>query len=257
MRDTIIFKIDKNLYGMNLENIQRIISIPELTMVPESSPVIDGMMSYESKVIKVVNFRKMAGMKTHEEELQSYFKDLKNDHVEWVKALCTSIHEGGEFTKTTDPHACRLGKWLDSFSSYDDDVSDAYRKLYAQHATLHKSAVGILETRNSDQNEAVHQCDTVIQGIYQKTVGYMDHFISHIDDISSSLQKLLIYNDSIKLFGIKVDAIEDILSIDETKIRPLDEFEENGLLELEGVIDIDGKLINIVKSIDLPTKKVA
>lgn len=258
MRDTIIFEINKHLYGLDLDNIQRIIQVPELTTIPDSHPYIDGMMSYESGVIRVLNMRKICGMQSYEEELKNYFSELKQDHIQWVDSLCDSIQEETEFTKTTDPHVCGLGKWLDTFTSYDDNIVGVFKKLYSEHEKLHKSAIDILETRKTDKEQAFQDCDTKIRGIYRNTVSYMDEFIKHFGSVASSIQKLLIYSNGTRRMGLKVDAIYDIKAIDDSAIRPMDELEVDGSsLILEGVIDIDGKLVNIIKAVDLPKNKAA
>lgn len=68
MMDLIVFNVGSSHYALNIENIQRIIQIVELTEIPNSHDLIDGMMSYENSVIKVLNFRKVIGLPPHEDE---------------------------------------------------------------------------------------------------------------------------------------------------------------------------------------------
>jgi len=62
MIDLIVFSVDKNKYAINIENVQRIIQAVELSSIPNAHPYIDGMMSYEDSVVKVLNFRKVVGL---------------------------------------------------------------------------------------------------------------------------------------------------------------------------------------------------
>ncbi len=62
MNDYIVFTVGENYYTVSVEMVQRIIQVPELTPIPNAHESVDGMMSYESKVIKVLNFRTMMGM---------------------------------------------------------------------------------------------------------------------------------------------------------------------------------------------------
>ncbi len=258
MRDLIVFEIDKNLYGLNLEFIQRIIQVPDMTKIPDTHPYIDGMMSYEDRVIKVLDFRKMIRMPAYAEKLKKHFTELKGDHKEWVDALTTAVVDDVPFDKTTDPHACRLGKWLDGFNSYDNEVSTVFRKLYSEHAQLHKSAIGLLDLRKVDEDAALKSLQTDIMGTYSTTMDCMDEFVNHFDKVASSMQKLLIYNDNNKLFGIKVDAIADISSIDDSKMRPMDDIElDSDCIEIDGVIEHDEKLVNIIRAVRLPRNEVA
>jgi purine-binding chemotaxis protein CheW len=68
MIDLIVFNVGSSRYAIDIENIQRIIQIVELTEIPSSNDLIDGMMSYENSVIKVLNFRKLVGLPPHEDE---------------------------------------------------------------------------------------------------------------------------------------------------------------------------------------------
>ena len=84
MTDLIVFSVGSNRYALNIDNIQRIIQAIELTEIPNSHKYIDGMMSHESSVIKVLNFRKVIGLKTYEEELKYLFSKLKSAHQDWI-----------------------------------------------------------------------------------------------------------------------------------------------------------------------------
>lgn len=66
--DLIVFSVDNNKYALNIENVQRIIQVVELTTIPNTHECIDGMMSYEGNIVKVLNFRKLTGLAPHEDE---------------------------------------------------------------------------------------------------------------------------------------------------------------------------------------------
>jgi chemotaxis signal transduction protein len=84
-------------------------------------------------------------------------------------------------------------------------------------------------------------------------MGALDTFVNELDVVASSLQKLIIYENAATPFGIKVDSIEDIAHIDEdVLINSEDESEINEFLELEGVLDLKGVLINVIKTVKLP-----
>ena len=68
MIDLIVFNVGSSRYALNIENIQRIIQIVELTEIPSAHDLIDGMMSFENSVVKVLNFRKVIGLPPHEDE---------------------------------------------------------------------------------------------------------------------------------------------------------------------------------------------
>ncbi|MCF6339275.1 MAG: chemotaxis protein CheW [Sulfurimonas sp.] len=146
MVDLIVFSVCENKYAINIDNVQRIIQAAELTLIPNSSEFIDGMIPYENSVIKVLNFRKLIGLPPHEDELKC---------------------------------------------------------------------------------------------------------------IEESSLKYIFYENENEIFAVKVDFINDIAHIQEEDIMNCDE--DNSLsefLELSGILDIEGTLINIIKTIKLPQKEI-
>ncbi|MDP2076755.1 MAG: chemotaxis protein CheW [Sulfuricurvum sp.] len=142
MEDYIIFTIGDNYYALSVASIQRIIQVPFVTAIPNAHPMVEGMMSYEDRVIKVVNFRSMMGMENFQE------------------------------------------------------------------TTTGKS------------------------------------------------QKLLIYQTQNAFFGIKVDQIEDIKNLDCSTLKHVDKLEANeGFVEIDGVVEVDNRLVNVIKSVTLPMKE--
>lgn len=249
----IVFSIGNNRYALNIDNIQRIIQACELSDIPNAHEYIDGMMSYEDSVLKVLSFRKLIGLKTYEDELSVLFKKLKASHEDWLGELVNSIDNGSAFTKTTDPHKCELGIWLDNFNSYDDRVSTIFKNLTLNHKKLHISGGDVLELYKNDKDSASEILKTEVYDIYNHTMRDIDIFIEELSIVSNSLQKLLIYENSGKKFAIKVDVIEDIAHIEDEKIMNSDEeHHQNDFLELDGVLDLDGFLVNLIKTINLP-----
>lgn len=143
MTSLIIFSVGDNRYAINIDNVQRIIHAKELTPIPNAHKYIDGMMSYEDSVIKVLNFRKLTGLPIHKED---------------------TLKEVQEYS-----------------------------------------------------------------------------------------QKFVIFEKGKACFAIKVDSIEDIAHVEEMAIMKKEDDEQSGeFLELDGVLDLDGVLINIIKTISLP-----
>jgi len=142
MEDYIVFTIGDNYYALGVASIQRIIQVPCITAIPNAHPMVEGMMSYENRVIKVVSFRAMMGM-------------------------------------------------------------DAYE-----------------------------------------------------DKAGNKSQKLLIYQTKEAFFGIIVDQIEDIKSLDCALLKQVDRLEENtDFVQLDGVIELADRLVNVIKSVTFPIKE--
>lgn len=253
MTDLIVFSVGDNKYALRIENIQRIIQAVNLTSIPNAHNCIDGIMSYEESVIKVMSFRRVIGLPRYIEDLENLFAKLKVGHKAWVDALSHSINTGSKFTKTFNPHMCELGKWIDGFTAYDDKVSEVLNELVRYHKQLHTRGGEACEIYKTDKDKAKEILNVEISEIFTHTMGALDIFANELDLVSNSLQKLLIYENSGKVFAIKVDTIEDIAHIEESDIMNSEtEENSNDFLELEGVLDLDGVLINVIKTVNLP-----
>jgi len=256
MIDLIVFSVGTNKYAVNIANVQRIIQSVKATEIPNAHQYIDGMISYENRVIKILNFRKLIDMRTYHSELTTLFDELKISHVEWVEALKTSLQTGEKFTKTLNPHACGLGKWIDSFTAYDDIVVEILNQLGDLHKQLHLTGAIALEAYERDEEEAKHIFTTKITSIYEQTMSALNKLTNELNLVSNSLQKLIIYDCNTSVFAIRVDRIEDIAHVNESDFMTSSETEEsnsNEFLDLDGVLDLNGVLINVIKTVKIPT----
>ena len=253
MTDLIVFSVGENKYAMNIENVQRIIESTSLTNIPNAHEFIDGMMSYEDKVIKVLSFRKLIGMNTYKSELDTLFEGLKKGHGEWVSSLKVSLERGAVFSKTLDPHACGLGKWIDGFTAYDDKVIEILNELIEYHKQLHITGGVALEVYKTDTDAALKMFNIDIMQIFEHTMGALEIFTKELDLVANSLQKLIIYDNEGSFFAIKVDTIEDIAHVSESDFtNATDQHETSEFLDLDNVLDLNDVLINVIKTVKLP-----
>lgn len=253
MIDLIVFSVGTNRYAVDIENVQRIIQATELTVIPNSHEHIDGMMSYEDKVIKVLNFRKLITLDPYDNELKTLFVRLKDTHKEWINSLKNSLETGSDFKETLNPHACELGKWIDGFTAYDDSVIVVLNELLDYHKQLHVLGATALDMYQKDPKEALNFFNKDVTSAYNSTMSALDTFVQDLDLVANSLQKLIIYDNKGEIFAVKVDIIEDIAHVEESEfINTSEEHSVNNFLELEGVLDLDSVLINVIKTIKLP-----
>lgn len=87
---------------------------------------------------------------------------------------------------------------------------------------------------------------------FRKLVGLP---INEEDILNSSEkeQKMIFYENGKTVFAIKVDSIKDIAHIKEDDIMMGDEnYKKNEFLDIKGVIDINGSLINVIENLRLP-----
>ncbi len=253
MIDLIVFSVANNKYALKIDNIERIIQVPELMKIPTSHDYIDGIMSYEDKIIKILNFRKLIGITDYKLELLELFKKFKKDHSVWITSLKASLYEDANFKKSINPHICELGKWIDGFSSYDDRVYEISVKLLKYHKKLHLRGEEVLDIYKKDAQVARDIFENEIKDIYTQTISTLDAFVLEMQSVANSLQKLLIYEGEDDVFAIKIDKIDDIAHIKESDIMSGDdEHKKSEFLDIEGILDIDNILINVISKLRLP-----
>jgi len=56
--DYLSFEIDNELFGVNLKNLNQIIESPELTKVPKSSDLLEGIIYHNNELLPIVNFQR-------------------------------------------------------------------------------------------------------------------------------------------------------------------------------------------------------
>lgn len=256
MEDYIVFTVAGNYYAINVASVERITQILPLTAIPNSHPCIEGMISYERRVTKVVNFRKMTDLPTYEAELSGMFDEMKKEHEIWVKNLFEAVTNGKEFLLATDSHACKLGKWLDTYNTHDSDISAIIKRLRLVHARLHEIGTEALFLCAGNLEGALAILKRDIDKVFESIMEQISKLIEISDRISSHLQKLLIYRDRESVFAIKVDTIEDMARIDGSMVKSIDMREKDRtFIETAGVVEIDGNLVTIIKSVSLPVRE--
>lgn len=97
MIDLIVFSVANNRYALNIDNVVRIIQATSLTAVPNSHRLIDGIMSYEENVLKVLNFRKLLKIKPHKEDL-----DEPNNPNDYEQKLIFFVNNDVTFAVKVD-----------------------------------------------------------------------------------------------------------------------------------------------------------
>ncbi|MHB8100244.1 MAG: chemotaxis protein CheW [Sulfuricurvum sp.] len=222
MTDYIIFSIKESKYALEVSKIERIDQVPHFTPIPNAHPHVEGMMQYRDHTVKVVNFRKMTDVITYENQMLLLFNQVIKDHQTWVEKLKDSLETGNEFTLALDPHMCRLGKWLYSYSTHDPEVLAILRILIPVHARLHTTGSELLmQYHAGDKKKALERYEQEILGeILITTMKELQLMLTKANDISAHAQKLLIYRYENEFIAIKVDAINDMAAFNEADIKP-------------------------------------
>lgn len=251
MRELILFSIEENNFAIDLEKIKRIVEAEETTTVAGNADSIEGVFTFENQILNVLSFRSMIGVESYVNTMTKSFPSLKEGHEQWVEALRNSVKEGVPFEKAVDPYECALGKWLESFSSYDDAVSKELRDLFIVHSEFHQHAEPILAESKTCVSCACAMVDSEIEPRKDKIMSHIDALNEKADIIVNSMQKFLIL-DGERLFAVRIDGIDDIISIDESAIQVSHDEDDSSHINIGGIFEHENKLINLISSIVMP-----
>lgn len=79
--DYLSFEIDEELFGVNLSNLNKIIESPDLTNVPKSSDLLEGIIYHNNELLPIVNFQRWLNLDAETKGSRSNILviDLKTD----------------------------------------------------------------------------------------------------------------------------------------------------------------------------------
>ncbi len=253
MQEYIVFTVASNRYGIAIDTIERIVNVPRVTPIPEAHRAVDGMISHEGRVIKVLNFRRLSGLPTYEEELLKRFAALKGELDGWVEALSQAVIEG---TPLDTQESRRLLRAIEGFNVREETLAKRFRELQQHAAALQRLGMTLLERSHHDREGAIAALQGALEERYRATLAALERFAALLKTAADTMQRLLIYRAEAGVVAIKVDAIDDIRRVDEGAVRYSDHADASVALQIEGVAELDAKLVNIIKSVRLPEKEV-
>lgn len=110
-------------------------------------------------------------------------------HYKWSANLSNALYAGTEFTGSTDPTTCVLGKWIyGDMVTEDTVVSDLRNQLESLHKELHESAVYVLDLLKANPQKAQAYYQETILSNLTTLVGLLDQLVEHETALSEESQ---------------------------------------------------------------------
>ena len=257
MKDLILFSIEKNNFSLELDKIKRIVQASKTTPVAGNADEIEGIFTFEDKVLNVLDFRTMIGIEQFDERYAEMIPKFKKEHDDWVEALENRVKENAPFTKSINTNDSELGKWLGSFTSYDDTITNILTDLSSAHKKFYGKTTATIDVSKQDKERAVNMLVKDIQPLKEIMLRCLDELLEYKQLIANSVQKFLII-DGEKPFAVRIDEVDDIIAIEESDIQSADSFDEDStLVKINGIFEYQEKLVNLIDSIAIPKVKGA
>lgn len=211
----LLFRVGKNIYGINSEFVRGIETLEECTPVVDFNPNMRGVVYYQNRFIPLLDMRKLFGLPSQIEEFEKSVNPEQRikDHENWVAALERSVRERTPFLLTGDPHLCAFGKWYYAFKTDNHVLKHQLGAIEAPHEAIHNTSKIVKELmRQNQQDEALVVIQEMRDSYYHKTI----HILTSLRDIAAgSFRDLYIVIDAgEERKGLIVDSIvgvEDLL----------------------------------------------
>ena len=113
-------------------------------------------------------------------------------HYKWSQNLSNALYAGTEFTGSTDPTGCVLGKWLYGEAGTEDPkVLELRSKLEPLHKELHESDTYVLDLHKTDARGAQTYYQETIGANLTTLVGYLDQVVEQGTALRDSTQETM------------------------------------------------------------------
>ena len=214
----IIFKVNKNTYAVNSEDVISIIKMTdEIINIPDMQEYIRGLMNLRESIIPLIDLKVLFKEDSTEKIIDDYSNMIiarKQDHINWVNELDRCVKSEEEFRLATDPHKCAFGKWYYSYKPENNTIAFHIKKIEEPHRLLHEAAAAYNNCNKDHENCNRKEClKDILDRVKQD---YMPQIISILDDsinvLKNNLKEMIIV---IEHNGFKAGIIVDsVLSIE-------------------------------------------
>ncbi|SFD45268.1 CZB domain-containing protein [Pseudoalteromonas denitrificans] len=167
----------------------------------------------------------------------------EKDHIEWVKALEDTLHNGTSFEKTRDPHKCAFGQWYDKFKTDDEDLKIILDKFAAPHTRIHELADELI---NMSQQGHKEQALDIFE--HEKRTTYtllLRLFESAKEQVILDYKPIIIFTTTDGVhphIGLLVDKVGQSVNVNKEDIKPLEKLTSIGF-------DIDPQTRNMMRGL--------
>lgn len=253
----LLIVIKDKYFAIDVDKVIEILRPKDITAIPDVAEYILGVMNIRGQIGTVLSLRKMMHYKEMSEELSGFLEEIKQGHTAWVKELEESVSTERDFTKTLDPHACALGKWLDDILTClkcDDTFMDKIkREINPHHKKLHHGGQDVLDVALVNKNDAIKIIRTDIHEHYNVVIKNLELLNKDINLWTNSIQRIVaFYSSKEEPINLLVDDVLDIVTITEKQKQPLSQVENGDIVQFKYAIELeDGKIATIIDDISI------
>lgn len=204
-----LFAVDDIVYGISSNYVLSIEILGKPTPIVDSPDYSLGIVGFRGDMIPLIGLRKLFGIGQRGMGLRGLMADRRADHERWIATLEDMVRNGGEATLQYDPHKCKFGLWLDSFTTNNNSLNAHINKMRGPHSMVHRTGHDIAELAKTNKEEALIQLRHLKETHVKETLELIDACVGvYLEGIREMLIVLSV--DGVTK-GIVVD---DIVSVE-------------------------------------------
>ncbi len=167
-------------------------SIKKIVGIRVAAALISVLLFSGVTTTNILRLDSMRKANAEAESLLNTAQSAETAHYKWASGLSNALYAGAEFTGSTDPTTCVLGKWLYGEAITDDeDILSLQAEMEPLHKELHGAAVEALEMYKTDPEKAQKYYQETIQGTLATLVGLLDRVVEDGMALSDSGTKAM------------------------------------------------------------------
>jgi purine-binding chemotaxis protein CheW len=220
----VTFRAGKETYGFEITRVREMQRLPPVHALPEAPHDALGVILLRDRVIPVVDLCATFGLESraqHTEQLVELLTARLADHEHWVSELEHAVDENREFTLTLDPHACKFGRWYDSFQTDDPWLAGQLRHFDEPHKRIHALGAEIVGYQQAgDCTHCRERIQTGRDTTFRELTALFGETMLMVKDHGQ--QSVIIVGAGAQTLGIAVDEIQSVVRCRSDEIQPPD-----------------------------------
>jgi len=151
-------------------------------------------------------------------ELLSMLPQRRQDHLDWMGALETSLRQGVPFGKARSPYECAFGKWYYSYKPSDRRLTLLLGQFEMPHARIHGLADRLLGLVDQGRREeALAAFDEAEHTVLKDLMRLFDAARELVTELQRRI--VVIVGDGQKSYALGADGVRDIVDVAADRVQ--------------------------------------
>lgn len=220
----VVIRLKNQLYGISTLDVCELIRMVPVCRIPRTVDYVRGMINIRGRVVPLIDLRLRMGQLSCAQEINELLtlmqvQQRKQDHINWLKELESSVEEGREFKLAVDPHKCAFGKWYDHFKTDNVALNMILGDFDEPHRQIHGIAHQVEEFKKANKLEEAKSLIMLTRDTDLRfMVKLFDNFQTRLKKVSQEI--VVVLQTLQNTFAISVDAVDSVDSF-ESGFEPL------------------------------------